>query len=60
MIEKYSVLHSIYERHKALYPQSPATREQQALAELLETVGGLVNECESLFTEMADAYRVTE
>lgn len=58
MIEKYSVLHSLYERHKALYPQQPKTREQQALAELLETVGGLVQECESLFTDMADAYTV--
>ena len=58
MIEKYSVLHNLYERHKALYPQQPKTREQLALAELLETIGGLVQECESLFTDMADSYTV--
>lgn len=60
MIEKYHVLHNLYERHKALYPQQQKTREQQALAELLDTIGELVRECESIFTDMADAYQSME
>lgn len=57
MTENYSTLQKIYERHQSLRKYRPITDEQKAIADMIEAIGRMVRECESVFDGIAEAYR---
>jgi len=58
MIEKYAELKKVYDKHKHLYSHEYDNDYEEALNELLETLGMMVNECEEIFSCMAESYCV--
>lgn len=57
MTENYSTLKRLYERHRSLIKRRPRSVEQKAIAEMVEAIGSMVRECESVFDGIAEYYR---
>ena len=60
MIEHYGTLNDVYVKYQHLHsPREEHYGEyQEALNVLLETIGMMVNECEEIFSCMAESYSV--
>ena len=57
MIEKYEELNRVYEKYQHLCGRGDG-EYQEALDELLQTIGTMINECEEIFDGMAESYCV--